>query len=318
MGIHKEKMLGGYMQKKHFTISLFAIFVVTFAITACSDENPNMIPLDSSETSSSSNEENSSSSIKLPDPCPDSLICDTTYVDKKAYSFIYYSGPKKLDIVTASAADMSCFINENTFSCKLEESYRSTNSATNERIDKDYIAPPKIVIEADSLKHLKINIKRVDTTYINYGEQRLMDYIMPYIETPKLNVDELRAAMDTVTVEYNLLQYNEINSYYEGNAKYMSPYEFEEWTANGLPDWVHIDADSYTNWSGFCLDDLEYYCEDTYTTYYPSTLKQLKFQIYLIVSKPINDTTVTWTAYYKDLYGSRDSVEITTHFMMKQ
>ena len=98
----------------------------------------------------------------------------------------------------------------------------------------------------------------------------------------------------------------------------MSPYEFEEWTANGLPDWVHIDADSYTNWRGYCLDDLEYYCEDTYTTYYPSTLKELKFQIYLMVSKPISDTTVTWTAYYKDLYEARDSVEITTHFMMKQ
>lgn len=312
------KYIGEYMSKKHFTIPFFAIFIATYAITACSDENQNIFPSDFSETSSSSNEENSSSSTKLQDPCPDSLICDTTYVDKKAYSFIYYSGPKKIDTVTASAADMSCNIDENTFSCKLEESYRSTDPTTNERIDKDYITPPKIVIEADSLKHLKINIKRVDTTYINYGKQRLMDYIMPYIETPKLNVDELRAAMDTVTVEYHLLQYNEINSYYAGNAKYMSSYEFEEWTANGLPDWVHIDADSYTNWRGYCLDDLEYYCEDTYTTYYPSTLKELKFEIYLMVSKPISDTTVTWTAYYKDLYEARDSVEITTHFMMKQ
>lgn len=252
--------------------------------------------------------------ISLPDPCPENLICDTTYVDKKAYSFVYYTGKKKLDTVTASVHELECDIEEDSFSCTLEEHYSSSGHSEEDWVREDYDAVdmPTIELDSDSVEHLKVNVKRIDTTYINYGKNRLMDYIPPYIETPKLNKKELQAAFASTTFEVRRSGSNEI--YYLMYAEYESPYEFYD--AKGLPDWFGIDADSYTESSTGCIDDPgEWHCEKIITTHYPLSTKSLRFEVYAIHSKMMNDTTVTWTAYYKDLYGVKDSVQLTTNFI---
>ena len=290
------------MKKTLFTALYIAAVIGSTTFIACSDDESGAIGPDSSDPG-----------IALPDPCPENLICDTTYVDKKAYSFVYYTGKKKLDTVTASVNELECDIGEDSFSCTLEEHYYTTGYSEEDWVRRDYDAvdKPTIELDSDSVEHLKVNVKRIDTTYINYGKNRLMDYIPPYIETPKLNKKELQAAFATTTFETSRSGSNEI--YYLMYAEYESPYEFYD--AKGLPEWFSIDADSYTESSVGCIDDPgERYCAKEITTHYPLSTKNLRFEVYAIHSKPMNDTTVTWTAYYKDLYGVKDSVQLTTNF----
>ena len=87
---------------KHF----FEIFILVGSVIlffACDRENINVGPLNN---------------------CPSGYICDTTYIDTSAYSFIYYSGKKTLDTVTALAEDISCDIQENIFQCALREIFK--------------------------------------------------------------------------------------------------------------------------------------------------------------------------------------------------
>jgi len=59
-------------------------------------------------------------------------------------------------------------------------------------------------------------------------------------------------------------------------------------------------------------------CYETFHADYPLTPKIYNARLYMFSSDPLEkDTTVTWLAYYTDMYGVKDSTEVTTVFRMK-
>ena len=132
------------------------------------------------------------SSASSRDDCPENYICDTTYTDVRVYSFVYYVGKDSLDTVTATTDRMTCDIEDDNFHCSLMFihecfSYYSVVSANG--------------TVKDSAKHLTVNVTRVDTTYINYGKKRLIDYVPAYVEVPKLSEKKLQDLFDTLIVK---------------------------------------------------------------------------------------------------------------------
>lgn len=267
--------------------------------------------------------ENSNDSLL--DNCPSGYICDTTYIDTSAYSFVYYSSKKNLDTLTALADDITCEIQENNFQCTLRKvfercaiiySFSTTNS--NNTTDQS-------LKEADTLVHKEIKLVRVDTTYINYGKKRLIDYIPPYIETPEFQLKEFKDAFDTVVIDYD--KNNETHFY--GRGSYF--YGLYKISDKALPDfagvssykgsYITIDHKDAPKDSVFLLEELNVSspCYDTTYTKYPLTSKHYQSYIYAFLDEPFEkDSTVTWTAYYQDIYGVMDSIEVTTLFKMKE
>lgn len=286
---------------KHF----FEIFILVGSVIlffACDRENINVGPLNN---------------------CPSGYICDTTYIDTSAYSFIYYSGKKTLDTVTALAEDISCDIQENIFQCALREIFKrcvivySTTNANN--------TTDQLLKEVDSLVHKEIKLMRIDTTYINYGKKRLIDYIPSYIEIPEFQLKEFKDAFDTVVIDYD--KNNETHFY--GRGSYF--YGLYKISDKALPDfagvssykgsYITIDHKDAPKDSVFLLEELNVSspCYDTTYTKYPLTSKHYQSYIYAFLDEPFEkDSTVTWTAYYQDLYGVTDSTEVTTFFKMKE
>lgn len=243
---------------------------------------------------------NGPSSSSRGDECPDGYICDTTYTDTSAYSFVYYSGKNKLDTVTAFTGEMKCDIEDNYFSCRLTRTYRTCNVV--------YSAHTSTFrnTDSDSLIHKEINILRVDTTFINYGKKRLIDSIPPYIEQEKMDLKGLQDAFDTIELDFD-----DSHAYdrYRGGANFRTPYEMED-VYGTLPS----DAGLLT-YSSYYLD---LGCFVTDRIDYPLTPKIHEVGLYIYSDEPLEkDTTVTWQAYYTDMYGVRDSTEITTVFRMK-
>ncbi len=106
---------------------------------------------------------------------------------------------------------------------------------------------------------------------------------------------------------------------YGATDNFLSYYKLEGY---GLPDWAGIS--SYENSisydeNGVAHVSVEYVMSNVVVKNYPLTLKRYNSHIYTFLDGPLErDTTVTWTAYYTDLYGVRDSTEITTVFTMKK
>jgi len=244
---------------------------------------------------------NDPSSSSRGDECPEGYICDTTYTDTSAYSFVYYSGKNKLDTVTAFTGEMKCDIEDNYFSCRLTRTYwtcYAVYSAQANHAERN--------TDSDSLIHKEINILRVDTTFINYGKKRLIDSIPPYIEQEKMDLKGLQDAFDTIELDFD-----DSHAYdrYRGGAYFRTPYEMED-VYGTLPS----DAGLLT-YSSYYLD---LGCFVTDRIDYPLTPKIHEVGLYIYSDEPLEkDTTVTWQAYYTDMYGVRDSTEITTVFRMK-
>ncbi|MCQ2125487.1 MAG: hypothetical protein MJZ25_15015 [Fibrobacter sp.] len=262
---------------------------------------------------------NDPSSSSRGDECPEGYICDTTYTDTSAYSFVYYSGKNKLDTVTAFTGEMKCDIEDNYFSCRLTRTYKTcyvVYSAQANHAERN--------TDSDSLIHKEINILRVDTTFINYGKKRLIDFIPPYIEQEKMDLKGLQDAFDTIELDFD-------DSYtydkYRGRANFRTPYVMEDVYGTlpsdaGLltyPSYYTVGADGDSIWHVNLLD-LESIggCYETIRIDYPFTPKIHEVGLYIYSDEPLEkDTTVTWQAYYTDMYGVRDSTEITTVFRMK-
>ena len=251
--------------------------------------------------------------VVVHDECPENTICDTTYVDAEAYSFVIYSGKNKLDTVTAMTDEMTCDIEDFYFRCTWKEVYSTCRVVYSKDIDD-------VKTESrDSVVHKKVEVKRIDTTFINYGKIRMVDYIPPYVETPKLDKKKLRDAMDTVVIGPDEKYKDE---YYGKTEFFESGYYIED--AHGLPYWAysssHTSGLSYDENGAVYFDYVEVsYCSETVITRFPLALKTYSSYLYAILYEPLErDTTVTWTAYYTDLYGVKDSTEITTVFTMKK
>lgn len=279
--------------KKFFFLALVALFV-----WACGDG-----------PSSSSREKD----------YPEGIIYDTTYIDTSAYSFVYFSSRNKLDTVTALSGEMKCDIDDKYFSCHLTRTFSTCsvmyeyNTTTSTRQSTD----------SDSLIHKEVNVLQIDTTFINYGKRRLIDSIPPYTEQEKMNLKGLQDAFDTV--ELDLKDTSSYDKYY-GGVVFKTPYVVDE-DYGTLPD----GAGAYTPSSTYYTEDADgdtvrnftnifpvSFCSKTVYIDYPLTPKIYEARLYMFRHDSLEkDTTVTWQAYYTDMYGVKDSVEITTVFKMK-
>jgi len=263
------------------------------------------------------------SSSSRGDDCPEGYICDTTYTDTSAYSFVYYSGKNKLDTVTAFSGEMDCKIDDNYFACHLTRTYKTCQiSVKYVTAQTNSAAKNESASESDTLIHKAVNVLRVDTTFINYGKRRLIDSVPPYVEPEKMDLKGLQDAFDTVDLDvYDTSRYNR----YYGNVVFRTAYVVEG-RYGTLPD----GASAYTSTNFYYTEGFDgslaihaYQididgCYETFHTDYPLTPKIYNARLYMFSSGPLEkDTTVTWLAYYTDMYGVKDSTEVTTVFRMK-
>lgn len=243
--------------------------------------------------------------------CPDGYEC----TDLKAYSFIYYSGKNTLDTITETTDNITCDIHRDYFQCTVKQTwsrcrlmYASTFNANN---DND-----------------KRTLTRVDTTFINYGYQRLTDYIPPYNEKPKVDVEKMRAAFDTVIVKKATYSDSVFSGY---SADFLS---WENLDDDGLPEWASLlydsgnlyvfdgkdgtpNADTVFEEHGIILKNTLGCDGKSYQTY-PQAPIVYNFHIWFYTNEddePIkHDTTITWIARYRDEKGDYDSASVTTFF----
>ena len=271
----------------------------------------------------------SSSTGPAVDPCPENAVCDTTYVDKEAYSFVYYSGKGRwdLDTVTATKDEMECEIGEDDFKCVLTRVYKTCRImylARENLVEVETEVEESEDGEKRFVQHMHWTVERLDTTYVNYTKKRLVDYVPPYIETPELDVDELLAEFDTLVIGLDTL-YNDETRYY-GSVEYNTPYTFDD-AFSDLPDGIgaytssiSVVVDSSTGLVKYEMEPISITaCSQTVVTKYPLKQRNRDFVLYAILDEPLErDTTITWKAYYSDIYGVEDSLEITTFFTMKE
>lgn len=262
------------------------------------------------------------------DTCPDGVVCDTTYVNARAYSFVYYSGKNKLDTITETTDNISCDIWNGYFECTLKESYScfsvvyAEGNKARESIDDE-----------KTEKHKNVKVKVGDTTYINYGKHRLINYIPPYHEIPAFDAQKLKDAFDTVVVEKHSYSDERLTG---DSWTFLGYYRIE---GKGLPDWAYVShySGEMVTFDGkdgtpsidttIVLSDgyvSKYYvagCGGVYYVKYPQDLEGYKSAIHAYGDTtvfPQKDTTVKWMAHYSDMYGVEDSLQIETLFRINR
>lgn len=268
-----------------------------------------------------------SDSIQAADVCPDGAVCDTTYVNARAYSFVYYSGKNKLDTITETTDNISCNIWNGYFECTLKKSYScfsvvyAEGNKARESIDDE-----------KTEKHKNVKVKVGDTTYINYGKHRLMNYIPPYHEIPPFDAKKLKEAFDTVEVKTASYSDERLTG---DSRTFLDYYRIE---GNGLPDWAYVsrssgkmitfDGKDGTPSIDTSIVSLEGYtlvyaldCYGVYYVKYPQDLVGYKSTIHAYgdtTEFPKKDTTIKWMAHYTDMYGVEDSLQIKTLFKINR
>ena len=266
-----------------------------------------------------------SDSVPVVEACPEGFVCDTTYVNAKAYSFVYYSGKNKLDTITETTDKISCDIWNGYFECTLRKFY----SCQKVMVTKMSV---QFSNEKKRVKHKTIEIKVGDTTYINYGKRRLTNFIPPYHEIPPFNAEKMKEAFDTVIVEKTVYSDAKLTG---DSRKFLDYYRIE---GSKLPSWVHIsrtsgkmvvfdgkDGTSSVDTTIVSLDGYEQAfvldCFGVSYVKYPKDLVMYKSKIHVYgdtAEIPQNDTTIKWLAHYTDMYGVEDSLQIKTLFRINR
>ena len=268
---------------------------------------------------------NKSDSVPFIEACPEDFVCDTTYVNANAYSFVYYSGKNKLDTITETTDKISCDIWNGYFECTLRKFYSC---------QKVMVTKMSVQFSNDKkrVKHKTIEIKVGDTTYINYGKHRLTNFIPPYHEIPPFNAEKMKEAFDTVIVEKPVYSDTKLTG---DSRKFLDYYRIE---GSELPSWVHIsrtsgkmvvfdgkDGTPSVDTTIVSLDGYEQAfvldCFGVSYVKYPKDLVMYKSKIHVYgdaAEIPQNDTTIKWMAHYTDMYGVEDSLQIETLFRINR
>ena len=232
-------------------------------------------------------------------------------------SFVYRKNSGALDTVTRDSNALKCDMGEESFSCEYFAQY----------IVEDPIYGPPLIIYKDSIRPLdttKVHIyvvdtvykdtfyrntyKRInDTTFINYGESRMTDYIPPEktydLGEHPFDSTAIRDFFDTLDVSDSLLggkNHLEVNS----NLKFIG-FPLPESLNPGLVTLVILEP-----------KNLEYRT-------WPTTLKAPK-RNYVFSNEFVefeSDTTVTWTleyTHYENGVEEADSIQVTTCFKTGQ
>jgi hypothetical protein len=273
---------------------------------------------------------NKSDSVPVIETCPEGFVCDTTYVNAKAYSFVYYSGKNRLDTITETTDKISCDIWNGYFECTLKKSYSCAKAMVTK------MSVPKMSVQFSNdkkrAKHKTIKIKVGDTTYINYGKHRLTNFIPPYHEIPPFNAEKMKEAFDTVIVEKPVYSDTKLTG---DSRKFRDYYRIEE---SELPSWVHISrtsgkmvvfdgkdgtpsVDTTIMSSDGCGQALMSGCFSVSYVKYPKDLVMYRSKIHVYgdtAEIPQKDTTIKWMAHYTDMYGVEDSLQIETLFRINR
>lgn len=254
--------------------------------------------------------------------CPNGFEC----TNLKAYSFVYYSGKNTLDTITETTDKITCDIYEGYFKCTVKKIHSNSCIV--------YTASASVGVYTETPEENEV-LTRVDTTYINYGRNRLMDYVPPYEEKPKVDVEKMRAAFDTVIVKQ--ASYSDsifMDSYAE---EFVSWFDID-YDYNDFPDWAYLsdnsgrllvfdgkdgtpNADTVYTGSGTLSTVMFVNVCSNYTSYvdYPKPVSVYGYSISVYSKEPIeNDTTITWTAYFENEDGEEDSTEVTTFFKINK
>ena len=228
-------------------------------------------------------------------------------------SFVYKKNSGVLDTVTRDSNALKCDMGEESFSCEYFAQYIIENPPIDPIIIKDTIR----LTPLDTTKvHIYVvdtvykdtfyqnTYKRInDTTFINYGESRMTDYIPPETtydlgEHP-FDSTAIRDFFDTLDVSDSLLggkNHLEVNS----NLKFIG-FPLPESLNPGLVTLVILEPNKleYRTW--------------------PTTLKAPK-RNYVFSNEFVefeSDTTVTWTleyTHYERGQEERNSIQVTTFF----
>ena len=268
---------------------------------------------------------NKSDSIPVVDACPEGFVCDTTYVNAKAYSFVYYSGKNKLDTITETTDKISCDVWNGYFECALRKSYSC---------QKVMVTKMSVQFSNDKkrVKHKTIEIKVGDTTYINYGKHRLTNFIPPYREIPPFNAEKLKEAFDTVVVEKPVYsdtkltgESRKILDYYQIEGKELPPWAYVSHTSGKMIVFDGKDGtpsiDTTIMSSDGCVQALMSGCFSVSYVKYPKDLVMYRSKIHVYgdtTEIPQKDTTIKWMAHYTDMYGVEDSLQIKTLFKINR
>ena len=259
------------------------------------------------------------------DACPEGFVCDTTYVNAKAYSFVYYSGKNKLDTITETTDKISCDVWNGYFECTVKKYY----SCQKVMVTK---MPIQFSNEKKRAKHKTIEVKVGDTTYINYGKHRLTDFIPSYHEIPSFNAEKLKEAFDTVVVEKPVYsdtkltgESRKILDYYQIEGKELPPWAYVSHTSGKMIVFDGKDGtpsiDTTIMSSDGCVQALMSGCFSVSYVKYPKDLVMYRSKIHVYgdtTEIPQKDTTIKWMAHYTDMYGVKDSLQIETLFRINR
>lgn len=246
-------------------------------------------------------------------------IYDTLYDTTSYNSFVYRKNSNgKLDTVTGWSRLLNCDIGDTAFSCTRKPNYAGVlplcglTMTFTKRDDAEYelvkLDTNVVYVQVhDTLYKDAFHVQQKecvnDTSFINYGESRVMDYIPPervYIApADPFDSTEMRSLLDTLDFSAG------------DEAK------------------IEIKAYSYLQFDGLPLRAVEMAPMDTFVTAIGSELKwyhwpdsiRIVESIYYISNTDLeSDTTVAWTLKYTRYEPERsetDSIQVTSFIKVK-
>ena len=224
---------------------------------------------------------------------------------KSSYtSFIYRDSANHLDTVLRESARLTCDMEEESFTCKYAMQPLINPVPEYKKVEFHLDSAPVVVLIDTIYKDTLFRntfTKKYDTTFINYGDNRLTDYIPPeYVydlgEHP-FDSTAMRDFFDTLDVR---------DSHLDGNNRIVVNSKL---SFTGFPAVVMRVENAYE------FADLV----DVNRTW-PAKRRVIarEYVFENIIMK--SDSTVTWTLgfmHYENGVGEKDSIQVTTFFKVK-
>ena len=292
---------------------VWILFLLAFAVTllvACSSNEELVLgPADGPADSVPGNtftEKNTADTIYV----HDTVVVYKDTVDKEVEikssytSFIYRDSANHLDTVSRESTRLTCDMEEESFSCKYAMQPMINPIPDYKKVEMYLDSAPVVVLMDTIYKDTLFRntfTKKYDTTFINYGENRLTDYIPPeYVydlgEHP-FDSTAMRDFFDTLDVRDPQLG---------GNNRIVVNSQL---SFTGFPAVVMRVENAYD-----FMDYVE--VNRTWPTKRRVGTREYVFENIIMKS----DSTVTWTLgfmHYENGVGEKDSIQVTTFFKAK-
>lgn len=298
----------------HILQFVWILFLLAFAVAllvACtSNEELILSPADGPSADSAPQnsfaEKNASDTIYV----HDTVVVYKDTVDKEVEikssytSFIYRDSANHLDTVLRESARLTCDMEEESFTCKYAMQPLINPVPEYKKVEFHLDSAPVVVLMDTIYKDTLFRntfTKKYDTTFINYGDNRLTDYIPPeYVydlgEHP-FDSTAMRDFFDTLDVRDPQLGRN---NRFVVNSKL---------SFTGFPAVVMRVENAYEFADLVDIDR-------TWPAKRRVIAREYVFENFNMKS----DSTVTWTLgfmHYENGVGEKDSIQVTTFFKVK-